>query len=79
MLGLFDWTEVDAVHEQFRRTQRPEALAYLLVDQAVILGAGLPAHAADQADGAHIVLRLSGEVRTYSARDYATVQTVVRF
>ncbi|MNG06849.1 hypothetical protein D3C84_901190 [compost metagenome] len=47
VLGLFDRAEVDAVHQQFCRTQRPEAVTYLLVDQAIVLGAGLPAHPAD--------------------------------
>jgi hypothetical protein len=49
MLGLLDRAEVHAVHQQSGRAQRTQTLPDTLVDQAVVLGAGLPAHAADQA------------------------------
>ena len=53
VLGLFDRPKVDAVHQQLRRTQRPQAVAHLLVDQSIVFGAGFPAHAANQANSAH--------------------------
>lgn len=61
MLGLFDRAEIHAVHQQLRRAQRAQLVTHALVDDAVILGAGLPAHAADKADGAHAML-LTGDV-----------------
>ena len=60
MLSLFHRAEIHAVHQHLRRPQRAELVAHALVDKAVILGAGLPAHAADKADGAHVMLRIRG-------------------
>ena len=53
MLGLFDRAEIDAVHQQLRGAQRAETIPDLLIDESIVFGAGFPAHAADQADGAH--------------------------
>ncbi len=54
MLSLFDRTEIDAVHQDLRRMQRTQPVAHLAIDDAIIFGAGFPAHAADQSDHLHI-------------------------
>ena len=53
VLGAFDGSEIDAVHQQRRRAQRPQPLPHMLVDQPIVFGAGFPAHPADQSDGSH--------------------------
>jgi hypothetical protein len=56
-----DHREVQAVQQQSRRMQRPEAITHAAVDQAVVLDGRFPAHAADEADGAHACfLRVGG-------------------
>jgi len=65
MLSLFHRAEIHAVHQHLRRAQRAKMVAHALVYKAVILGAGLPAHAADKADGAHRVLLKKDEPSPY--------------
>ena len=48
-LRLLYGAKVHAIHQQSGRTQRTQPLADFLIDQTVILGTGLPAHAANQA------------------------------
>ena len=52
-LQLLDRREVDGVEDDGGRVQAAEAARGLLVEHAVVVGARLPAHAADEADGLH--------------------------
>ncbi|OIQ74368.1 hypothetical protein GALL_439800 [mine drainage metagenome] len=52
-LQVFDLREIDAVQNEFGRVQAAQPLLHPLVDFAVVGHGGLPAHAADQAQGLH--------------------------
>ena len=48
-----DVGEIDAVHEQSRRMEAAESLRNPAVDETVVLGRRLPAHAAKDPECAH--------------------------
>ena len=53
MLKVLDLLEIDGEHQALRRMHATEPTVHFLIDDAVILGRALPAHAADQPDGLH--------------------------
>ena len=50
MLKLLDFAEIDRPHQAARRMNAAEPVAHRLIDDPVIFGRALPAHAADEAD-----------------------------
>ena len=53
VLGLFDWTEIDAVQHQMCRVMITQCLGNRLVDEPVIFSRRLPAHSANKPNALH--------------------------
>ena len=53
-LKLLDLSEVDGDEHALGRVKATQSLSDQLVDELVVLGAALPTHPAEQADGQHV-------------------------
>src|SRR6185437_15654889 len=67
-LHRLDGGEVDRVQQDRGRVQAAEATRRLLVQHAIVVGGGFPAHAADEADGLHASPFLKRTTRSVSAK-----------